>query len=179
MNRPARARRHFTITVGNIEDMGAALVAATARCVDEDAAVYEEKVLGEVAHRIEAELVAMTDKLDKVVDGQFKAAWATERAEGGWDNPNDAPYSGVIELGRRANRPGPPYAPILEWVEKLIAAGRMSLEEGDTPERVAFAIREHIHVFGTKPTFILRGLLVDPKIGRWLRSAARRHRLSE
>ena len=177
MNRPARARRHFTIHVDDISGIPDALVLGFGRCLRDDVAVLEERILGETAHRMVAELVDETDRRDKVVDGQFKAAWTVERTEGGWDVPNDAPYSGVIELGRRPGRPGPPYEPIREWVEKMVAAGRMALDDGDTIEGVAHAIRAAIHKNGTAPTPILRETASDPKVGRWIRAAAKRFRM--
>ncbi len=79
---------------------------------------------------------------------------------------NDAPFALVIEKGRRPNRPGPPLAPILEWVE-----GKLGLS-GDEAKEAAFHIREKIHRKGTKPHAILEQ--AANKLQEYHRNACRR-----
>lgn len=108
----------------------------------------------DAAARGEAAAVRETDAQGLVHLGHYKLAWRARPLHNGAELRNDVPYAGVIEYGRRPGRPGPPLAPILEWVErKLVANGEV--EMGDA-EWVARLIRNHIHIHGTPPRFVLR-----------------------
>ncbi len=127
----------------------------------------------EAAHRGVALAVRKTNSEGLVDLGLYKNAWIAARLfgpEGGAEIRNDAPYAGVLELGRRPGRPGPPFEPILEWVEsKLVRGGEIEPEEAHD---VAFAIRASIHVKGSPGHFILKS--VRSKVSRFYRSAALR-----
>lgn len=131
------------------------------------------KVALETALRGEAAAVAQTNKVGAVDMGHFKNAWSHRRIPKGAELGNSAPYADVIEHGRRPGRPGPPLAPIEEWVErKLVPNG---LVEAKDAKSVAYAIRRSIHIKGTKPRLILTGLM--PKLREWfLLEAVRRLR---
>lgn len=120
-----------------------------------------EQVTLEVAKRAEMRAVQLTDAAGVVHMGIFKARWQASRTSEGAELRNDTLYAGVIEFGRRPNRPGPPLLPILEWVtRKLVPNGKIVPREGQTMEEAArsaaFAIRKAIHEKGTKPRHILR-----------------------
>lgn len=120
-----------------------------------------EQVTLEVAHHAEARAVRGTNDKGAVHLGAFKLGWHVMSTAEGAALVNDVPYAGVIELGRRPGRPGPPFAPILEWVRrKLVPNGKIVPREGETMEEAArsaaFAIRKTIHEKGTKPRYILR-----------------------
>lgn len=120
----------------------------------------------EAVARGEAEAVRLTNADGLVDQGLYKASWKHRATLTGGELRNDAPYAGVIEFGRRPGAPGPPYAPILEWVNrKLVANGEVEPEEA---EDVARAIQFSIHRNGSPPHFImgetarkLRGYLRD------------------
>ncbi len=86
--------------------------------------------------------------------GFYLASWGAQAVPTGAVLENTAPYAGIIEHGRRPNRPGPPLAPILGWVmRKLVRSGEIT--EAEAPG-VAYVIRRHIHENGTAPRNILR-----------------------
>lgn len=66
---------------------------------------------------------------------------------------NDTPYAGVIEHGRRPNRPGPPLAPIVDWVRrKMLGMKRPGKRPSATTvhweaeiESIAWAIKQATH----------------------------------
>ena len=64
--------------------------------------------------------VKQTKQAGKVDRGQFMAAWKALQTEDGAELVNDAPYAAVIEHGRRPGKPGPPLAPIYEWVQRKL-----------------------------------------------------------
>jgi hypothetical protein len=131
--------------------------------------LVEEAAL-EAVSRGEDLAVAATDAEDLVHMGLYKWSWKHHRIPGGAELVNDAPYAGVIEYGRRPKRPGPPLAPILEWVErKLVARGEVEPEKALA---TAKRIRALIHQRGTRPRFVLRSTI--PKMRRTFVSECRR-----
>lgn len=72
----------------------------------------------EVAVRGEADAVRGTDRAGLVDLGGYKLAWSHRRRSWGAEVGNTAPYAPVLEWGRRPGRPGPPLAPIYEWVQR-------------------------------------------------------------
>ena len=127
----------------------------------------------ETAHRGVALAVSKTNTEGLVDLGLYKNSWIAAPIfgpEGGAEIRNDAPYAGVIELGRRPGRPGPPFEPILRWVEsKLVRNGEIEPEEAFD---VAHAIRASIHVKGTPGRHVLGG--IRPKVSRFYKAAALR-----
>jgi len=124
----------------------------------------------ETAIRAARAAVRKTNDEGLVHMGLFKASWKADRRPDGAEIRNDAPYAGVIEHGRRPGRPGPPLAPILEWVQrKLVANGEVKPEDA---EDVARAIREKIHRKGSPAHLILASM--EPQIERWFMEEVRR-----
>lgn len=172
------------VEVKSIGDLRGALAKLIREQVAADRAAFETKVTLEVAKRVEARAVQLTDKAGAVVDGLYKASWRTTAVRGGHEVRNDAPYAAVLELGRRPGMPGPPLDPIIEWVRKKgivrgtltkrgTARSRLSQATRDEVLAAAKSIRWAIHVKGTKPRFIMRDAqLVIPKA---LRAAVRMH----
>lgn len=114
--------------------------------------------------------VRRTNEEGLVHMGLFKASWKGERIPDGAEIRNDAPYAAVLEHGRRPGRPGPPLAPILEWVQrKLVANGDVTPEDA---EHVAVLIRNSIHRKGSPAHLILTGL--RPDLERWFVQEIRR-----
>jgi hypothetical protein len=112
-----------------------------------------ERAAADAAMRGVARAVQRTNELGLVDMGAYKSGWKAEGAT----LRNDAPYAGVIEYGRRPGRPGPPLAPIREWVlRKLVPEGAVAPEDA---EGAARAIRDAIHVRGTPPKYVLRDLI--------------------
>lgn len=125
-------------------------------------AKLEEKrqICRDVAYELileaEARAVAETNRKGLVDQDQFKHSWDHRRLDNGAELGNDAPYADVLEYGRRPNRPGPPLAPIQEWVErKLVPNGIVDAEEAGEAAR---AIRWAIHKRGMEGRKILQGL---------------------
>jgi hypothetical protein len=111
------------------------------------AAAYDACLAGE------RHAVQLTDKEGLVDQGQFKASWKAARLSNGAEVRNDAPHAPTLEYGRRPNRPGPPLAPILEWVErKLVGNGEVAPEDA---LHVARAIQAKIHREGSPAHHIL------------------------
>lgn len=134
-----------------------------------DVALLQRAALGAVKHG-EAQAVILTTQRGLVDRGTFRRGWESGRTEDGAYLRNDAPYSGTIEHGRRPGAPGPPFEPILEWVErKLVGNGELEPEEA---YHVAWAIRNAIHHNGTPPSFILRD--VTDLIAGYFRAEAMR-----
>lgn len=139
------------------------------RHLELDASAAAQAAL-EVATRGEAFAVLLTDALDKVDTGLFRQAWQSGPIPGGAELGNDAPYSDVIEWGRRPMRAGPPFQPIYEWVvRKLVANGAVKPEDA---EMAAYAIREAIHRRGLPPYNILG--TTHQKMRGWFKEAAMR-----
>jgi hypothetical protein len=102
----------------------------------------------------EAKAVALTNKEDLVDQGIYKNSWQHRRRHDGGELRNDTPYAAVIEWGRRPKRPGPPFDPIFEWVQrKLVGRGEVAPEDAVA---TASMIAASIHHKGTKPRFVLR-----------------------
>lgn len=118
-------------------------------------AAYDAALLGTVL------AVGETDKQSLVDLSQYKQSWEAKRLPGiGAEWGNTAPYSSVIEYGRRPGRAGPPLKPIKDWVKrKLVANGSVDAKEADS---VAAAIRWKIHHHGSKPRFVLKSTV--PKV---------------
>ena len=174
-----------------IEQLGAALRAAIIAQVQLDTETLRTTIATDIGHAIVARAIVKTNKADAVHMGAFKLGWRVVQDAAGVDVVNDVPYAGVIELGRRPKRPGPPLEPILEWVERKIVGGSSKTlkgapradfgpgnRRGDVKRRfdaqkpkagesaleIAEAIRWSIHIKGTKPRFILRDSLdIVPK----------------
>lgn len=122
----------------------------------------------EIATEAEARAVMATDAADLVDKSQFKRGWGSRKIAKGGEIGNDAPHAAVLEHGRRPMRPGPPFAPIFEWVTRKLFDAYNPAEDEVEAERLAWAIRNHLHVNGMKGHFILRNL--EP----WMRSEYRR-----
>lgn len=74
----------------------------------------------EVAQQSLRDAVRETNKADAVDQGFFKLSWGARPTARGAVVENTAPYAGVLEYGRRPNRPGPPLQPIIEWVHRKL-----------------------------------------------------------
>lgn len=81
--------------------------------------------------------------------GAFLRGWKARAIAGGAEVRNDAPYSGVVEYGRRAGARAPPRAEIARWVQR-----RMGLSEKEA-RSVAFLIARSIKRRGLKGRHIL------------------------
>jgi hypothetical protein len=97
--------------------------------------------------------VALTNDKGLVDTGYYKEHWQFAPIPGGGELRNDAPYAAPIEYGRRPGRPGPPLAPILEWVERKLV-GNGDVDPGDALD-VALRIRSKIHKHGTPPKHVM------------------------
>lgn len=117
----------------------------------------------EVAHRGVAEGVRLTNDDGLVHTGAFKRGWVVGS---GPSVRNDVPYAAVIEHGRRPRRPGPPIAPIREWVRLKLG------KTGDELERTAWAIRNSIHKKGTRPRKLM--FRVYTKMRPWFKAEVER-----
>lgn len=115
----------------------------------------------ELAQRGVTEAVEVTTALDKVDLGAFRLGWTVIRLDDRIRLENATPYAGIIEYGRRPNRPGPPYLPIFGWVKrKLVGRGQVAPEEA---EHVAMLVQRAIHLRGTRPFYILAGVFENIK----------------
>lgn len=134
------------------EHFGAAIKAKTDQIVEiVKGASYNAALFGE------RHAVQLTNERGLVNYGTYKLAWrrGASRKPYGAQIKNNTPYAPVLEYGRRPGAPGPPLAPILDWVEsKLVRNG--DVEPGDA-WWVAERIRAHIHRHGSPP----RGVLFD------------------
>jgi hypothetical protein len=142
----------------------------------------------EVTARGVAEAVAETDRQGLVDQSQYRQSWKFYPLDAGAELRNDAPYAGVIEYGRRPNRPGPPFQPIYEWVKrKLGGTGAIPTDALVTNSRgdvidpavgIAWAIRNAIHKKGSKPRFVLRSVFgkMRPWFGEAVKRALKRRR---
>jgi len=143
---------------------------------------FEEAVIDaavETVARGEGLAVAKTNKLDAVDQGVYKNSWKHRRIVDGGELRNDTPYAAVIEWGRRPNRPGPPFDPIFEWVQrKLVGRGEVAPEDADA---TASMIAAHIHHHGTKPRFILRDtfLVMRKRFPKEIRRQLKRRRRAQ
>lgn len=115
------------------------------------------------AHRGQAYAVNLVDEEGLVDIGEYKRAFSVRRIPRGAELRNTAPYAGVIEYGRRPNRPGPPFEPIFQWVRR-----KLGIEDPG----VAWAIRNAIHRRGTRPRFILRR--THRRMLEWFRADVRK-----
>ncbi len=102
--------------------------------------------------------------------GHYNQGWAVVVIQGGFQLHNAAPHAAIIEFGRRPGRPGPPLAPIREWVQRqLVGNGVIAAKEADS---VAFLIRRKIHRDGTAPRPIFR--TVVEHLPEWFAAELRR-----
>lgn len=150
-----------------LDQLAAHLESWVAEQIQIDSAVLRDQVAAEVANRTLAE-VALKSTTVASDTGEYARGWEAQPTDDGWDGWdvfNTVPYSGVIELGRRPMRPGPPLAPILEYVRRKDLGG-----SDEANERIARALREKIHRNGTPPKHIL-GDTVEAQWDRWLSEA--------
>lgn len=118
----------------------------------------------------EVKAVERTNEAGLVDRGLYKLGWGHSRLPKGAELHNRSPHAPVLEWGRRAGAPGPPLKPIREWARrKLVGNGKIPPED---LERVARAVRDHIHRHGTKPHGILRLTYEDMRVH--FREAAKR-----
>jgi len=82
--------------------------------------------------------------------GSFLGAWRSQLIEGGAEVRNDAPYSAVIEGGRRAGAAMPPRKVMAEWAQR-----RLGLSAAEA-KRIAFVLARAIARRGLKPRKILK-----------------------
>lgn len=68
------------------------------------------------------------------------------------------PYAAVMELGRRPGKPGPPLAPIKEWVRRKLGL------QGKELDSAAFLIRRKIHVKGIEPRHFFKRTRDNPQL---------------
>jgi hypothetical protein len=144
-----------------------------------------QRGLAEIAQRI-----ANGKPFAPVNTGQYRRSWRVETTKTGATLGSDAPYAGVIELGRRPGQAGPPIGPIREWVYRKfrvakkwrggrIKSAERAHEQYDEIERMAWAIRNAIHKKGTAPRHIMTGALrrlgglAEQEIARACEEAAR------
>lgn len=117
-------------------------------------------------------LEAAVDETDRqgVVDvGAYKLGWTVIPIPNGFQLRNVAPHAAIIEFGRRPGRPGPPIAPIREWVRRqLVGNGVIPAAEAD---QVAYAVRAKIHREGTKPRPVFRA--VAQRLPEWFEAKLR------
>lgn len=142
---------------------------ALRRRLNLDTEIVKRAALETVA-RGEADAVTTT-KADGLVDqGQYLASWKHAPIREGAELRNDSPHASTIEWGRRPGRPGPPYEPILRWVErKLVGNGTL---EPNRAAGIAWVIRNKIHREGSPPHNILRTTF--EKMKPWFLQAAER-----
>ena len=105
-----------------IERLGEAITWAVQQQLLADQETLRSKIIPEVAHAVLAKALAGTNKAKAVHLGAFKLGWRVVEGPDGADVVNDVLYAGVIELGRRPGRPGPPLEPIVEWVRRKLFA---------------------------------------------------------
>ena len=133
------------------------------------AKVWQDVALLEAAHRLRAKAIQITNRKRIVDQGAYKNGWKVRKITDGVVLANDAPYAGVIEFGRRAGAPGPPLAPIQEWVNRKFPGT-------DAEKRsLAFVIRRSIHEKGTPPKFVMRTTLKHAP--KFIREAFAQHRV--
>lgn len=105
-----------------IEQLGAEIERWVMEQVAKDHETLRTRVIPECAHIVLARAIQGTNKVKAVHLGAFKLGWRVVEHAGGADVVNDVLYAGVIELGRRPGRPGPPLEPIVEWVRRKLFA---------------------------------------------------------
>lgn len=120
----------------------------------------------ETCHRGLAHAVRLTDAEGLVDEGGYKAGFRVVPGLKGPELRNECPYAAVIEYGRRRMRPGPPVAPIREWVRRKLGLTGRELESA------TFLIRRAIHVRGTPPKYIM--WRTHQAMKPWFREAAQR-----
>ena len=67
-------------------------------------------------------------------------------------------YGAVMELGRKPGAPGPPLAPIKEWVRRKLGL------QGKELDSAAFLIRRKIHVKGIEPRHFFKRTRDNPQL---------------
>lgn len=105
-----------------IEQLGAELERFVMEQIAKDHETLRTRVIPECAHIVLARALNGTNKAKAVHLGAFKLGWRVVEHKDGADVVNDVLYAGVIELGRRPGRPGPPLEPIVEWVRRKLFA---------------------------------------------------------
>lgn len=81
--------------------------------------------------------------------GRYKRSWKTAKINRGVRIFNDAPYSGVIEKGRRAGAKRPPTAPLEGWARR-----KLGMSAADA-KAAAFAMARAIGARGLKGRMVL------------------------
>lgn len=159
--------RHLVV---ELDQLGEELARWIEQQVAEDFELLRTHVGAEVAQRTLAFVGEASTKVARDM-GEYAMGWQVTSDDEGrsWDVLNPVPYSGVIEMGRRPMRPGPPLQPIYDYV-------RRKHPELDASETMAMAraVREQVHIQGTPPRRIL-GDTVDAHWGRWIDQAIDRH----
>ena len=105
----------------------------------------------------------------KIVDrGGYVRSWKSLVTANTLEVFNQAPYSGVIEVGRRPNSKPPPYRVLIPWVQRHITASHTLKSgprkgqtiarkvRGDAAIGIAIAIAKSIGKKGQKGKFVLR-----------------------
>lgn len=116
--------------VVDLADLAAALRSGILAQVQLDTETLRTTIATDIGHAIVARATVKTNKADAVHMGAFKLGWRVVQDPNGVDVVNDVPYAGVIELGRRPKRPGPPLEPIREWVERKLLGGASKALKG-------------------------------------------------
>lgn len=139
-----------------------------------------------------ADRIAHAKPFAPVNTGQYRRSWRVERTPTGATLGSDAPYSPIIELGRRPGAAGPPIGPIREWVYRKFRVSKGWKAKPRNPDKahaqaneiesMAWAIRNAIHKHGTKPRLIMSGAqgklaaIAEEEIRKAIEEAAREAR---
>ncbi len=153
-----------------LDQLGQHLTRWVERQIAEDEEILRSTVAAEVANRTLAYVAELSTTVARDT-GEYARGWEADAMSDrtGWRVLNTVPYAGVIELGRRPNRPGPPFEPIFRWVQRRYP----TLSEAEQ-RSLAWAVREDIHIHGTPAKRIL-GNAVDKHWDRWLAEAVELH----
>jgi len=113
-------------------------------------------------------LVQETQRKKLVDRNKYINAWKSLVQTNKLEIYNQAPYSAVIELGRRPNQKPPPYRVLIPWVRRHITASHTLKSgprkgqtiarkvRGDAAIGIAIAIAKSIGKKGQKGKFVLR-----------------------
>ena len=156
--------------VVDFEDLGGALARWVEEHIAEDARILRTIVAEEVAQRTVAEVSQRAqDEIGDDGTGEYAAGFESLPIDDGYEVRNPVPYSGVVEMGRRPKRPGPPLEPILVW----LARKHPELTEDELYAAASY-VRDQIHIFGTRPKRFL-GNTIDEHWEQWIADAVELH----